>query len=129
MISTKLDIGGNLLKLRQAKKYTQTDLAKAIGVKQSNYCEMERGKVIPTVPTLQKLAEFLEVPIKTLFEEEEEKSKIINNIQTLNGSIGENATNNFFESKEMEEKLKTTLSEAFASMFANEVAKLTKNKA
>ena len=133
MTNTKLDIDGNLLKLRQAKKYTQATLAKAIGINQPNYCDMEANRIMPTIPTLQKLAEFLEVPLIKLLEEEEEKATTTNNNihnQGILGSVGNNATNNFFESKEIEEKLQNALKEAFTSMVssvvATEMAKLTK---
>ena len=131
MTRTKLDIGGNLLKLRIAKKYTQTALAKAIGIKQPSYCDIESNKTMPTVPTLQKIAEVLEVPLMKLLEEEEGKAtntqNNINNIETLNGNaISGNSTNNFFENKEISEKLQNSLKEAFASMVATEVEKLTK---
>ena len=129
MISTKLDIGGNLLKLRTAKKYSQTALAKAIGIKQPNYCDIEAGKVIPTVPTLQKLAEFLEVPLTKLFEGEEEKSKVINtqnNVSGTNAISNDNSTNNFFENKDVVEKFQNALKDALASAMATEIEKLTK---
>ncbi len=131
MISTKLNIGGNLYKIRIAKKHTQSALAKAIGINQSNYCDIEGNRTMPTVPTLQKLAEFLEVPLVKLFQEEEEKAtnnqNNINNIETLNGNaISGNSTNNFFENAEMKEKLQNSLKEAFASMVATEIEKLTK---
>ena len=136
MINTKLDIGGNLLKLRQAKKHTQATLAKAIGINQPNYCDMEAGRIMPTIPTLQKLADFLEVPLVKLLENEDEKTIITstqNNTDTV-GSVGNlncvNNTNNFFESKEIEEKLQNALKEAFASMVsavvATEMAKYSK---
>ncbi len=129
MISTKLDIGGNLLRLRVAKKHTQTALAKAIGIKQPNYCDIEAGRVIPTVPTLQKLAEFLEVPLTKLFEGEEEKSKVINtqnNVSGTNAISNDNSTNNFFENKDVVEKFQNALKDALASAMATEIEKLTK---
>ena len=70
MTTTKLDIDGNLLKLKISKKYTQTALAQAIGMKQPGYCDIESNKTMPTVPTLQKLAEFLEVPLVKLYTSE-----------------------------------------------------------
>ncbi len=134
MISKKLDIGKNLQELRVAKKYTQTVVAKAVGMKQPGYSDIESNLTMPTIPTLQKLAEFLEVPLAKLLEDEGEKTSIIHNINnegtlnSTNGTINGNNTNNFFENKETEEKLKTVLSDAIASMVANEVAKITKNK-
>ena len=132
MISTKLNIGGNLHKIRVAKKHTQMALAKAIGINQSNYCDIEGNRTMPTVPTLQKLVEFLEVPLVTLFEEEEaEKNKIAigtQNNTVTNGAVNGDNTNNFFENvdAEMKEKLQNSLKEAFASMVATEIEKLTK---
>ena len=128
MTNTKLDIGKNLRQLRTAKKQTQAIIARAIGMNQPGYCDIESNRTTPTIHTLQKLAEFWEVPLVKLLQEEEEKATVnnTNNVGTLNGSISETATNNFFESKEIEEKLKNTLTEAFASAMAREIAKLTK---
>ena len=128
MTNTKLDIGKNLRKLRTAKKQTQAIIAQAIGMNQPGYCDIEGNRTMPTIHTLQKLAEFWEVPLVKLLQEEEEKATVtnFNTVETLNGTISGNATNNFFESKEIEEKLKNTLTEAFASAMAREIAKLTK---
>ena len=132
MTNTKLDIGKNLRELRTAKKQTQAIIARAIGMNQPGYCDIESNRTTPTIHTLQKLAEFWEVPLVKLLQEDEEKATVknTNNVGTLNGSISENATNNFFESKEIEEKLQNALKEAFSSMVsvvvATEIAKLTK---
>ena len=74
----------------------------------------------------------MEVPLVKLFEEEAERvtntQNNINNVETLNGNaISGNSTNNFFENAEMKEKLENSLKEAFASMIATEIEKLTKN--
>ena len=92
MEQPKLDIGKNLRKLRDAKKLSQGEVAKATGMKQPNYFEIETGNVIPTIPTLQKLADFFEVSLSKLFENEETSTT---NMQNNVSDIGNlNAINN-----------------------------------
>lgn len=52
-----------LKELRNAKKVTQGDVAKEIGVTQSNYAKYEREEVIPKQETWEKLADYFKVNI------------------------------------------------------------------
>ncbi len=128
MEQTKLDIGKNLLKFRKIKNYSQTDVAKATGMKQPNYCEIESNTVVPTIATLKKLAEFLEVPISKLMEEDEIKmpQHSVNIIGDLNNNNNSNNNLNFFEKFEQKEIMQT-LQSTIADAVADALAKLTKN--
>ena len=58
-----------LKELREAKGYSQGKLAKLSGVTRENINRIERGKQIPTVPTLDKLRKPLECSIEDLISE------------------------------------------------------------
>jgi len=59
-----------ILEGRRAKGLTQKALADIVGVKQSTVCLWETGQCKPSVPTIKKLSEALEVPIEDFFKEE-----------------------------------------------------------
>ena len=116
MEQPKLDIGKNLRKLRDAKKLSQGEVAKATGMKQPNYFEIETGNVIPTIPTLQKLADFFEVSLSKLFENEEISTTNMQNNSTITGNLNgiNNGSINFFEQKEVLTTLQSTINDAVA---------------
>ena len=120
MEQPKLDIGKNLRKFRDAKKLTQGEVAKATGMKQPNYFEIETGNVIPTIPTLQKLADFFEVSLSKLFENEEVSATTnMQNNSTITGNLnGSNNSINFFEQKEVLATLQSTINEAVVEALA-----------
>ena len=49
MKKSKIDIGGNLIKLRNEKNLTPKDVYLSAGIKQSNYCDIESNTVMPTI--------------------------------------------------------------------------------
>jgi transcriptional regulator with XRE-family HTH domain len=59
-------IGKNLLKLREEKHISQKELADAMGIAQTQYGKVERGEVVPSLPTLLKAAKALNVTIDTI---------------------------------------------------------------
>ncbi len=114
MKKSKIDIGGNLIKLRNEKNLTPKDVYLSAGIKQSNYCDIE------------SIAEVFDVPVSKLMEEEQEKG-IYNteNMGTLNnGIVNGDTTNNFFEKKEKE--VIETLQNTVADAIADAISKLTK---
>lgn len=56
-------LGKNLLKLREEKRISQKDLAESMNIAQTQYGKVERGEVVPSLPTLLKAAKALEVSI------------------------------------------------------------------
>lgn len=56
----------NIKKTRQGKKMTQVDLAYACNFEKQNMARIEAGKTSPTLKTLLKISEALEVDLKDL---------------------------------------------------------------
>lgn len=54
--------------LRKKKGLTQTELASLLGIKQSTVAMWETGKSVPGTNTLVKLADILDVDMRTLAE-------------------------------------------------------------
>ncbi len=56
-----------LVKARIAENYTQEELAKLAGLRQPNLSRIETGKVMPDIPTLQRIAKALGKTLKIEF--------------------------------------------------------------
>lgn len=62
-----MDIGNTIKNLRKGKGLTQGDLAKGSGVTQTYLSQIENNLKDPTVSTLKKIAEKLQIPLPILF--------------------------------------------------------------
>ena len=56
-------IVGRIKEIRQSKNLSITELAKKAGIKRPNLSRLESGKHLPSLDTIEKLAEALEVSI------------------------------------------------------------------
>lgn len=56
----------NLKELRTSHNLTQKELAEELGTSQQSYMKWETGKTSPTLRTVEKIAEFFNVPISKL---------------------------------------------------------------
>jgi len=56
-----------LYQLREGKKMTHEDIAKAIGISRSHYGFIENGQRNPSYDVARRLSEFFKCPIKELF--------------------------------------------------------------
>ena len=61
---TETQIIGTIKKKRKEKGLTQTDLAEALGIKRQYISAIEQGKRVPTIKTLVRICEALELEIK-----------------------------------------------------------------
>lgn len=61
------DTGKRIKALRTSKKISMSALARQIGISKSLISQVERGEVLPSLTTLDKLATALNVPISKLF--------------------------------------------------------------
>jgi transcriptional regulator with XRE-family HTH domain len=62
-----MEIGHKLRDLREAKLLSQGDIGKKASLLQCYVSRVERGRTIPSVETLEKFANALEVPLYRLF--------------------------------------------------------------
>ena len=53
----RYEVADRLRALRQQKKMTQAEFAKLVGIKQSFLARLESGRQLPTVRTLQQIAQ------------------------------------------------------------------------
>jgi transcriptional regulator with XRE-family HTH domain len=60
-------IAGRLKELREQKGLTQGDIENRTGLLRCYVSRVENGHTVPSVPTLEKLARALEVPLYRLF--------------------------------------------------------------
>ncbi len=72
-----MDVGGRLRELRQERDLSMRALARLSGLSTNALSMIERGRTSPSVSTLYKLSEALEVPITAFFRTEPPKQGIV----------------------------------------------------
>ena len=72
-----MDVGGRLRELRQERGKSMRALARDSGLSTNALSMIERGRTSPSVSTLYKLAEALEVPITAFFRVEQPRQTIV----------------------------------------------------
>lgn len=70
---TTYDIGNKLRQLRLRKKIALIDLGKHTGLSASMLSQLENGKLIPTLPTLTRIAMVFDVGLEFFFGEKRQK--------------------------------------------------------
>ena len=68
-VLSNYDIGRKLRQLRLRKKIALVDLGKHTGLSASMLSQLENGKLIPTLPTLARIAMVFDVGLEHFFEE------------------------------------------------------------
>ena len=63
-------IAKNIKRLRSLRKMTQKEVAMSVEIPQGQYSRIEGSKVIPTIPTLLKIANLFEVSLSELLKRE-----------------------------------------------------------
>ena len=68
MAATSLSerFGARVRDLREQRSLTQTDLAKLIGMRQPDLCDLEKGRHSPTLSTIERIAKALHVAASDL---------------------------------------------------------------
>jgi ribosome-binding protein aMBF1 (putative translation factor) len=61
------ELGAGVRELREARGWSQTQLAHAAGMTQSAVARFEAGGIVPTLPVLERLAEALDVELDVRF--------------------------------------------------------------
>ena len=72
-----MDVGGRLRDLRQERDLSMRSLARLRGLSTNALSMIERGRTSPSVSTLYKLSEALEVPITAFFRTEPPRQGIV----------------------------------------------------
>jgi transcriptional regulator with XRE-family HTH domain len=72
-----VDVGGRLRELRQERNMSMRALARASGLSTNALSMIERGRTSPSVSTLNKLSEALEVPITAFFRTEPPRYDVV----------------------------------------------------
>lgn len=62
-----MDIGAHIKKIRKEKKMTQVELSSQADISRSYLADVEAGRYNPSLETLSKLAQALDVEVSTLF--------------------------------------------------------------
>lgn len=75
--AVSVNVGGRLRSLREERKMSIRGLARKSGLSANALSMIERGKTSPSVSTLYKLADALELPITTFFGEEVERNTVV----------------------------------------------------
>lgn len=65
--SLQINVGKQIQKLRELKGISQQDLAAKCNFEKSNMSRLETGRVNPTLSTLEKVANALEVTLAEIF--------------------------------------------------------------
>lgn len=60
-------IGKRIADIRKQKHLSQTIIAKKANIANSTLCDIEKGRINPSIKTLEKIAEALEVPVGKFF--------------------------------------------------------------
>lgn len=60
----------NIQRIRKLRQLSQKEIAVAISMPQGQYSRIENGKVVATLPTLQKIAEVFSVSVAELLRED-----------------------------------------------------------
>jgi transcriptional regulator with XRE-family HTH domain len=76
-VEKTMDVGGRLRELRTERGLSMRALARLSGLSTNALSMIERGKTSPSVSTLYKLSEALEVPITAFFRTELPKEPIV----------------------------------------------------
>jgi transcriptional regulator with XRE-family HTH domain len=70
-------LGATIRRLRKQKKMTLTELSRRVEVSKSLISQIERGLSNPSIPVLRSIARALEVPLFTLFVEDDYGNGIV----------------------------------------------------
>ncbi len=69
-------IAENIKRLRKLKDLSQKQVSLEVNIPQGQYSLVENGKVMPTIPTLEKIADVFEVSIAEFFKTNSEEEAV-----------------------------------------------------
>ena len=65
----RINIGGRICTERKARNFSQADLERRCGLARCRISWLEHGRAIPTIETLERIADALEIPLHRLLQE------------------------------------------------------------
>ncbi|MGC1376057.1 MAG: helix-turn-helix domain-containing protein [Anaerolineales bacterium] len=72
-----VDVGNRLRQLRETRKMSMRALAQKSGLSANALSMIERGKTSPSVSTLYRLADAMDIPVTDFFSPETERQKVV----------------------------------------------------
>jgi transcriptional regulator with XRE-family HTH domain len=102
----RINIGSRICAERKAKNLSQADLERRCGLARCRISWLEHGRAVPTIETLERIADALEIPAYRLLDDdgEPEVTKASSKIAT-NGSSGRSRKNQVRLLKELREQV------------------------
>lgn len=87
-----LDIADTVLRLRMAKGWSQSELARRVGTKQANISKLENGLANPTIDFLRRVAQALETDLTIRLDSEQfcrskGSSYVVQDVHTVDPDI------------------------------------------
>ncbi len=89
-------IGNRIRDARKSLHLRQSDLAEKVGIAGSHLSDIERGALIPTIPTLKKIGEALNRPLEYFFSDNGESPRALGTV-IFRVSIGDLSARRFAE--------------------------------
>lgn len=63
----RIKVGTRIRAERKAKKFSQADMERRTGIPRCRISWLEHGRAVPTIETLEKISDALEIPLYQLF--------------------------------------------------------------
>lgn len=68
-LAVRINVGARICAERKARNFSQADLERRCGLARCRISWLEHGRAIPTIETLEKIADALEIPVYRLLQE------------------------------------------------------------
>ena len=89
-----------LFKLLKSKGLTQKELCKLLDIQESSISHWMKGKSVPSMKSVVKIADYFKVPYSVFYDEKNgENTSIINNGNNNNNTINDNTRIELLEEK------------------------------
>jgi len=89
----EMEVGARLYELRTENRFSQSELAKEVGVVEKTISNYEKAKSSPTIATLRKISEVLKVDIRSILFGKDEQISVDDIIDTYENNDVANALN------------------------------------
>jgi transcriptional regulator with XRE-family HTH domain len=103
----RINIGNRICAERKAKNLSQADLERRCGLARCRISWLEHGRAVPTIETLERIADALEIPAYRLLDDDGEPAQPTKGSSKIatNGSSGRSRNNEVRLLKELREQV------------------------